>query len=141
MDGIAVTGVSELVLEFEDLAAAEHFYAEVLGLPVVERWGDREAIWVMAGAGTRIGLWRPFVGLAGGRGGLHVHFAFHLPDPGYEAAVGRLREHGYAPEEHHFDGYDDSRAAYVTDPAGNVVEFWTWDVARHLQRRGRSDAA
>jgi catechol 2,3-dioxygenase-like lactoylglutathione lyase family enzyme len=132
--GIAVTGVSELVLEFEDLDAAEHFYAEVLGFPVVERWGDRDAVWVMAGTGTRIGLWRPFVGLANGRGGVHVHFAFHLAESSFDAAVRRLREHGYEPEEHRFDGYDDSRAAYVTDPAGNVVEFWTWDVARHLRR-------
>jgi hypothetical protein len=45
-----------------------------------------------------------------------------------------LREHGYEPEEHRFDAYDGSRAAYVTDPAGNVVELWTWNVARHLER-------
>ena len=57
--GIPVTGVSELVLEVVDLAAAEAFYAGALGLPVVERWPDREAIWVMAGDRTRIGLWRP----------------------------------------------------------------------------------
>jgi hypothetical protein len=25
-----------------------------------------------------------------------------------------------------------TRAAFVTDPDGNVVELWTWDVARHL---------
>ena len=74
-DGIPVSGVSELVLEVLDLEAAERFYAEVLGLPVVERWPHREAIWVMAGRQTRIGLWRPQVGIAGGRGGVHVHYA------------------------------------------------------------------
>ena len=58
-DGVQVTGVSELVLEVVDLEASEAFYSGVLGLPVVERWPDREAIWVMAGARTRIGLWRP----------------------------------------------------------------------------------
>ena len=78
-DGLPVTGVSELVLEVVDLEAAEGFYAGLLGLPVVERWPDREAIWLMAGERTRIGLWRPQVGLAGGRGGVHVHFA--LPSP------------------------------------------------------------
>jgi hypothetical protein len=25
-----------------------------------------------------------------------------------------------------------TRAAYVSDPDGNVVELWTWNVARHL---------
>jgi catechol 2,3-dioxygenase-like lactoylglutathione lyase family enzyme len=132
--GIPVTGVSELVLEVLDLDAAEQFYADVLGLPVVERWERREAVWVLAGPGTRIGLWRPQVGLAGGRGGVHVHYAMHVAAGDYAAAVTRLREHGYEPEEHRFQGYDDSRAAYVTDPDGNVVELWTWDVARHLER-------
>ena len=119
--GIPVTGVSELVLEVVDLEAAERFYAGVLGLPVVERWAEREAFWVMAGARTRIGLWRPQVGTAGGRGGIHVHYALHLDDADYDAAVDRLRAHGYEPEER--GGFERSRAAYVTDPDGNVVEL------------------
>jgi catechol 2,3-dioxygenase-like lactoylglutathione lyase family enzyme len=134
MSGLPVKGVSELVLEVDDLDAAERFYTEVFGFPVVERWGDRDATWVMAGEGTRIGLWRPFEGLAGSRGGAHVHYALHIADVDYDAAIDRLRQHGYEPDEHRFDAYDDSRAAYVTDPAGNVVELWTWDVARHLDR-------
>src|SRR5438093_9647839 len=131
--GIPVTGVSELVLEVVDLGAAERFYADVLGLPVVERWEDREAVWVMAGERTRIGLWRPQVGLAGGRGGVHVHYAMHLDEGDFDAAVARLREHGHNPELHSFAGYGGSRAAYVTDPDGNVVELWTWDVSGHLR--------
>lgn len=129
--GVPVTGVSELVLEVADLEASEGFYAGVLGLPVVERWSDREAIWVMAGQRTRIGLWRPQVGLAGGRGGLHVHFALHIAETDYEGAVSLLRERGEDVEEIAFDGA--GRAAYVTDPDGNVVELWTWDVAEHLR--------
>ena len=132
MAGIPVTGVSELVLEVEDLAVAERFYGEVLGLPVVERWEGREAVWVMAGGRTRIGLWRPQVGLAGGRGGAHVHFAMHLAEEHYEAAVERLRAHGLEPEEMRFEDAR-GRAAYVTDPDGNVVELWTWDVGEHLE--------
>ena len=128
---IPVTGVSELVLEVVDLEEAERFYAGVLGLPVVARWPDRGAIWVMAGDRTRIGLWRPQVGLAGGRGGLHVHFAMHIAEADYERAVEVLRERGEAVEELAFDGA--GRAAYVTDPDGNVVELWTWDVSEHLR--------
>src|SRR5919206_2906745 len=117
---LGVTGVSELVLEVVDLEAAERFYADVLGLPVVERWPEREAFWVMAGERTRIGLWRPQVGLARGRGGIHVHFAMHLPDEAYDAAVQRLRDQGLEVEEHTFGAYQHSRAAYVDDPDGNV---------------------
>ena len=130
-DGMPVTGVSELVLEVVDLEAAEDFYAGVLGLPVVERWPDRDAIWVMAGERTRIGLWKPQVGLAGGRGGLHVHFAMHIAEDKYDAAVALLRSRDADVEEIAFDGA--GRAAYVTDPDGNVVELWTWDVGEHLR--------
>jgi catechol 2,3-dioxygenase-like lactoylglutathione lyase family enzyme len=129
--GVPVTGVSELVLEVVDLDAAEEFYVGLLGLPVVDRWPDREAIWVMAGDRTRIGLWRPQVGLAGGRGGLHVHFAMKIGEDDYDSAVALLRERGADVEEIAFDGA--GRAAYVTDPDGNVVELWTWDVAEHLR--------
>jgi catechol 2,3-dioxygenase-like lactoylglutathione lyase family enzyme len=131
MSGIGVTGVSELVLEVVDLEAAEAFYAGALGLPVVERWPNRDAIWVMAGDRTRIGLWRPQVGLERGRGGIHVHFAMHIPDEEYDAAVARLRAQGLEVAEHEFPP-EHGRAAYVDDPDGNVVEIWTWDVGRHL---------
>lgn len=130
MSGIPVTGVNELVLEVLDLDAAERFYAGVLGLPVVLRGGER--VWVMAGQQTRIGLWAPQVGIANGRGGVHVHFALHIDEAEYDAAVARLHEHEFEPHEEDFG--DAGRAVYVTDPDGNVVELWTWDVAEHLRR-------
>jgi catechol 2,3-dioxygenase-like lactoylglutathione lyase family enzyme len=132
MRGVPVSGVSELVLEVVDLEAAERFYADVLGFPVVDRWPAREAIWVMAGDRTRIGLWRPQVGLMGGRGGLHVHFAMHIAEDDFDAAVALLRERGQEVREVSF-GETHGRAAYVDDPDGNVVELWTWDVAGHLK--------
>lgn len=124
-DGVPVTGVNELVLEVVDLERAEHFYSKLLGLPIVERWEHRDAIWVLAGA-TRIGLWKPQVGVAGGRGGIHVHYALQIADEDYEATVERLRACGLEVFE---DDFGDSRAAYVTDPDGNVVEFWTGDLS------------
>ena len=131
MSGIPVTGVNELVLEVVDLEAAERFYTEVLGLPVVDRWPGREAVWVMAGDRTRIGLWRPQVGLFGGRGGLHVHFAMQIADADFDAAVERLESYGCHVNQTAFEGA--GRSAYVDDPDGNVVELWTWDVAGHLR--------
>jgi YD repeat-containing protein len=71
------------------------------------------------------------VGLAGGRGGAHVHFAMHIAEQDYESAVALLRERGQEIEEMAFDGA--GRAAYATDPDGHVVELWTWDVAEHLR--------
>jgi catechol 2,3-dioxygenase-like lactoylglutathione lyase family enzyme len=123
---IPVTGVNELVLEVVDLERAVHFYSDLLGLPVVERWENRDAVWVMAGKQTRIGLWKPQVGVAGGRGGVHVHYAMHIAEEDYDAIVERLRGCGLEVTE---DDFGHSRAAYVTDPDGNVVEFWTGDVS------------
>src|SRR3954451_15205762 len=114
--GIPVTGVNELVLEVDDLEASEHFYAEVLGLPVVDRWPDREAIWVMAGDRTRIGLWRPQVGLERGQGRVHGHSTMPIPEAEYERAVTNLRAAGLHVREHAFPTRPHSRAAYVNDP-------------------------
>lgn len=130
---IPVTGVSELVLEVADLAAAERFYAGMLGFPVVERWEQRQAVWVMAGAGTRIGLWTPQVGIAGGRGGAHVHFALKVEEGDFPEIVARLESLRLPVHLENFG--ERGKAAYVTDPDGNVVEFWTWDVAEHLSPR------
>ena len=124
MSSIPTTGVNELVLEVLDLERAEHFYAELLGFTVVERWEHRDAVWVLAGS-TRIGLWRPQVGVAGGRGGVHVHYALRIEETDYAAIVEGLRARGLDVTE---DDFGHSRAVYVTDPDGNVVEFWTGDV-------------
>jgi catechol 2,3-dioxygenase-like lactoylglutathione lyase family enzyme len=121
------SGVSELVLGVRDLEAAERFYAGVLELPVVDRWP--QAVWLLAGS-TRLGLWTGFEGIAGARGGAHVHFALHLAEPDYDALLARLRRRGFDPHEERFEAFEGSRAAYVTDPDGHVVEFWTWDVTR-----------
>ena len=137
--GVDVTGVSELVLEVVDLEASERFYADVLGLPVVERWPEREALWVMAGERTRIGLWRPQVGIAGGRGGVHVHYSLHLAEEDYDAAVARIRERHEVTEEVVFAEERRGRAVYCDDPDGNVVELWTWDVGEYLVERGGTE--
>jgi catechol 2,3-dioxygenase-like lactoylglutathione lyase family enzyme len=129
--GGQVTGVSELVLEVADLERAERFYSEVLELPVVERWPHRDAIWILAGA-TRIGLWRPQVGLEGSRGGEHVHFAMQVADGDFDARVEAMRAHGHEVPVHEFgplaDGAPPTRAAYVHDPDGHLVELWTADM-------------
>jgi catechol 2,3-dioxygenase-like lactoylglutathione lyase family enzyme len=52
----------------------------------------------------------------------------HVEEADYDEAVATLRERGQDPHEEDFAAA--GRAAYVEDPDGNVVELWTWPVAR-----------
>jgi catechol 2,3-dioxygenase-like lactoylglutathione lyase family enzyme len=126
---LPVEGVNELVLEVADLEAAERFYVDLLGFPVIDRWpAPREAVWVLAGR-TRIGLWLPQTGIARGRGGSRVHYALSVTAANYAPVVRRLRERGLPVDEVEWSE-GAAYSAYVADPDYNVVEFWTWDVSQ-----------
>jgi catechol 2,3-dioxygenase-like lactoylglutathione lyase family enzyme len=125
-----VTGISELVLEVSDLEAARRFYRDELGFEETLYGEGREGrYWYLVGDTARLGLWTEQVGLAGGRGGAHVHFAFHVADE----EIDRLH-HRLAGREVEVEGpiqLGPGRAIYVTDPDGNVVEFWSQDLAEY----------
>jgi catechol 2,3-dioxygenase-like lactoylglutathione lyase family enzyme len=75
-EAIPVAGVNEVVLETIDLESAERFYTEVLGSPVNRTVGRTAmgrpgAVWVLGGA-TRVGLWKPALGISRARPGVHV---------------------------------------------------------------------
>lgn len=124
------TGISELVLEVEDLDRARAFYRDLLGFEETLYGEGREGrYWYLVGDTARLGLWTPQVGLAGGRGGAHVHFAFQVPDDEVDRLGGRLREAGAD-----FEGpiqLGPGRSIYVTDPDGNAVEFWSQDMGEY----------
>ena len=123
-----VSGISELVLEVSDLEAARRFYRDVLGFEETQYGEGREdRCWYLVGDTARLGLWTPQVGLAGGRGGAHVHFAFHVEDPEIDALLERIGSAGAEVEGPIQLG--PGRAIYVTDPDNNVVEFWSQDMA------------
>jgi catechol-2,3-dioxygenase len=121
------SAISELVLEVADLDAARRFYRDVLGFEETLYGEGREGrYWYLVGETARLGLWTQQVGLAGGRGGAHVHFAFHVEDAEIDALNERLGK-----EEADVEGpiqLGPGRAIYVTDPDGNVVEFWSQDM-------------
>jgi catechol-2,3-dioxygenase len=129
-EGPPVTGISELVLEVSDLERARRFYRDVLGFEeTLYGEGRNDRVWYLIGSSARLGLWTPQVGLAGGRGGAHVHFAFQLGREELDPLLARLRGAGVEVEGPIQLGAD--RAIYVTDPDGNVVEFWTQDMGRY----------
>jgi catechol 2,3-dioxygenase-like lactoylglutathione lyase family enzyme len=119
-------GLLEFTLEVADLTASERFYADHLGLRVVERWGaDRPAIWLAIGREGFVGLWTREAGgpkaLFNGRGGAHVHFAIRVPYGTLDTMKARLEALGYAVGAIDFGKGD--RAIYVDDPDGNLVEL------------------
>lgn len=121
-------GISELVLEVADLDAARRFYRDDLGFEETLFAEGREGrYWYLVGDSARLGLWTPQTGLAGGRGGAHVHFAFHVAEEALDTLISRLGEREVALEGPIQLG--PGRAIYVTDPDGNVVEFWTQNMA------------
>lgn len=129
-DPPAITGISELVLEVSDLEAARAFYRDALGFEETLYGEGRDGrYWYLVGESARLGLWTPQTGLAGGRGGAHVHFAFHVSDAEVDALLGRLGERGVEVEGPVQLG--PGRAIYVTDPDGNVVEFWSQNMAEY----------
>lgn len=86
-----VTGIFELVLEVEDLPAAESFYAD-LGFETVDRGEQRKRV-RMTGP-VDLELWEPHLGLADARGGVHVDVGFAAGDPGavVEAVADRIAD-------------------------------------------------
>jgi catechol-2,3-dioxygenase len=123
------TAISELVLEVSDLDAARAFYRDVLGFEeTLYGEGREDRYWYLIGDTARLGLWTPQTGLAGGRGGAHVHFAFHVPEEAFDALLERLSD---STEVEGPVQLGPGRALYVTDPDGNVVEFWTQDMAEY----------
>lgn len=125
-----MTGISELVLEVADLEAARAFYRDLLGFEET-LWGEgREGrYWYLVGDSARLGLWTEQVGLAGGRGGAHVHFAFHVADSEIDAIQAGIEDRGGSVEGPIQLG--PGRAIYITDPDGNAVEFWSQDMAKY----------
>jgi catechol-2,3-dioxygenase len=121
-----------LVLEVSDLEAARYFYREVLGFEETLYGEGREGrYWYLIGETARLGLWTEQVGLAGGRGGAHVHFAFQVPDDEVDRLGRRIRDVGAEVEGPIQLG--PGRAIYVTDPDGNVVEFWSQDMGAYTR--------
>jgi catechol 2,3-dioxygenase-like lactoylglutathione lyase family enzyme len=123
-----VTGISELVLEVSDLEAARRFYRDVLGFEeTLYGEGAEGRYWYLVGETARLGIWTEQVGLAGGRGGAHVHYAFSVADEEVDRLKERIESAGAEVEGPIQLG--PGRAIYVTDPDGNVVEFWSQDMA------------
>jgi catechol 2,3-dioxygenase-like lactoylglutathione lyase family enzyme len=129
--------ILETALYAGDLAAAEAFYAGLLGLPVIARVEGRH-VFFRVGEGillvfnpdaTEVPSANPALPVPthGALGAGHVCFAASRE----EIAAWRTRFAAAGVEvEVEFDWPNGARSLYVRDPGGNSVEFaepWLWD--------------
>lgn len=127
-----MTSISELVLEVSDLERSRRFYREVLGLEETFYGEGREGrVWYLIGDSARLGLWTPQTGIAGGRGGAHVHFAMHVASEDFDGMAARLHASGEPVEGPIYLG--PWRSIYVTDPDGHSVEVWEQPMDEYTQ--------
>ena len=122
----AGTRVGHIHLKVSDLDRAIHFYSDVLGFEVTQRYGDQAAFLSAGGYHHHIGLntWHSKgAGAAPVRAAGLYHVAFVFPDRvSLGAALQRVLDHGTR-----LDGAADhgvSEAVYFNDPDGNGIELY-----------------
>ncbi|MGC9522855.1 MAG: VOC family protein [Anaerolineae bacterium] len=112
------TDIGHVHLHVADLAATERFYCDVLGMDVIQRYGDSALFFSAGGYHHHVGanVWA-------GRGappppddavGLR-YYTLRLPD---DEALGRFLAHLHAIEA---DGEEREGGVRLVDPSGNVV--------------------
>jgi len=105
-----VAGLFEIVLEVEALDPATAFY-ERLGFDVVDRGDERRRVRLSTGE-LDLELWEPQLGLADGRGGVHVDFGVAAADPAGAAA---------SVEDAAMGSEDVAEGVRIRDPDGHYV--------------------
>ena len=128
-------GLSEIVLQVQDLTRAARFYSQVVGLPLEREPADGWA-WFWTGSPGA----SPRLALRSGallfeeqsphppdrRWGC-VHYAFHVPRNHLDAAVAHLHRADVEVMGPIRLEWMDATAHYFYDPDGNLLEFWSPD--------------
>ncbi len=129
---VAITGVYETVLYAPDVAAAAAFYADVLGLRLIDGPDELAAAFRLDDGGVLL-IFDPSRASVPGRpapshgatGAGHV--AFSVEDGTLAAWAEKLRERGVEIELER-PWRRGGRSIYVRDPAGNSVELVEGDL-------------
>jgi catechol 2,3-dioxygenase-like lactoylglutathione lyase family enzyme len=115
---LPIRGVYEVAINVRDLARAERFYREVLGLTVGLRNDDRRRVFLRAGgqAGMIVliedqGEWPA------------QHLAFTVDAADIDAAAAALRRAGVKVEGPVTHDWMPAKSAYFSDPDGHELEL------------------
>jgi catechol 2,3-dioxygenase-like lactoylglutathione lyase family enzyme len=134
-----IKGLGEVVLRVKDIDTMQAFYEDVIGLELLQRFGNTHAFFRIAdGYGGHTQIVALFAESVApqleflSRANLDVsqttlhHFALEIPLAAYQAQKDRLEARGLAVRTmtHPWIGW---RSIYVADPEGNVVELVCYD--------------
>ena len=115
---IPISGIYEVAIPVRELARAEAFYRDVLGLEIGLR--DESRHWLFLRAGGQQGMivlqetpaeWPA------------LHFAFKVEEADVERATAELRERGVAVDGPYFHEWMPATSVYFNDPDGHQLEL------------------
>ena len=115
---LPISGVYEVAIRVKELAKAEPFYTEVLGLE--EGLRDESRNWLFLRAGGQAGM----IVLQEDKGDWPTqHFAFTVAEADIDRAVEQLRERGVEVKGPVFHEWMPAKSAYFEDPDGHALEL------------------
>ena len=115
---LPIKGLYEVAIRVKDLARAEAFYRDVLGLK--EGLRDERRNWLFLYAGGNAGM----VVLQEDKGDWPTqHFAFTVNEPDVRTAIEMLREKGVSASEPVYHEWMNSVSVYFDDPDGHALEL------------------
>ena len=115
---LPIKGLYEIAIRVKDLARAESFYKEVLGLK--EGLRDDRRNWLFLYAGGDAGM----VVLQEDKGEWPTqHFAFTVREADIERAAAMLKELGVSVSEPVYHQWMNSVSVYFDDPDGHALEL------------------
>ena len=115
---LPIRGVYEVAIRVKDLARAEPFYREVLGLETGLR--DERRNWLFLRAGGQAGM----VVLEEDKGEWPTqHFAFTVDEAEIDSAAAQLRDRGVDVKGPVFHQWMPAKSVYFEDPDGHALEL------------------
>lgn len=115
---VPISGVYEVVVRVRDLARAETFYCEVLGLEEGLRVEDRGMLFLRAGGDAGMLVLQEDTGEWPTQ-----HFAFRMADADLAAAAETLHKHEVETVGPVTHAWMPARSLYFADPDGHDLEF------------------
>jgi lactoylglutathione lyase len=115
---LPIRGLYEIAIPVKNLAQAEAFYRDVLGLEFGLRDEGRNWLFLRAGADAGMvvlqenpGAWPP------------LHFAFTVEEADLEQATAMLKERGVTVDGPYFHEWMPAKSVYFSDPDGHALEL------------------